>query len=103
MLEVQYRVARKLKLLWQTPNSPLRDWILEVFSPILEGEIFDGEHKIVLDNCLVVDTNVHLANPGYYPSFRGRNAFLFREPDEYFSDFRSGIYVNFCGVFRSQS
>jgi len=92
-------MPRKLTLLWQTVDSPWRDWILEIFSPLVESEVFDGEHKIVLDNCLVVDTHLHRADPAYYPQFRGKNAFLLREPDEHFRDV-SGIYMNFCGVFR---
>ncbi len=94
---------KKLTLLWQSTSTPsrdpLRDWILEIFSPLVDGEVFDGEHKLVLDNCLVVDTFLNWADPAYYPRFRGRNAFLLREPDEYFRDV-SGVYINFCGVFR---
>jgi len=92
-------MARQLTLLWQTRNSGLREWILQIFSPLVKEEIFDGEHKIVMDNCLVVDTHLHIADPLYYPKFRGRNAFLIRQPDEHFRDV-SGVYVNFCGVFR---
>jgi hypothetical protein len=93
-------MPKKLTLLWQNTKCPLRDWILEIFSPLIDGEVFDGEHKVVLDNCLVVDTHLNWADPAYYPQFRGKNAFLFREPDEYLRDV-SGIYVNFCGVFRT--
>ena len=92
-------MPKKLTLLWQSTKCPLRDWILEIFSPLVDGEVFDGEHKIVLDNCLVVDSFLNWADPAYYPQFRGKNAFLLREPDEYFRDV-SGIYTNFCGVFR---
>jgi hypothetical protein len=49
-------MSHKLTLLWQSTKCPLRDWILEIFSPLVDGEVFDGEHKIVLDNCLVVDS-----------------------------------------------
>lgn len=92
-------MPKKLTLLWQNRNCPLREWILEIFSPLVDGEVFDGERKVVLDNCLVVDTFLNWADPAYYPQFRGRNAFLLREPDEYLRDV-SGIYTNFCGVFR---
>jgi len=91
-------VTRKLTLLWQDPETGLRDYILELLGPMIDKEVFDGKHQIVLDDCMVVDTQLHL-NKEYYRQFRGRNAFLFREPDEYFAD-ASGIYQNFCGVFR---
>ena len=92
-------MPKKLTLLWQTPGSHLVDWVHEIFAPIIGDQVVDGKHKIVLDNCLVVDTQLHLAPPEYYPQFRGKNVFLMREPDEYFRDI-SGVYVNFCGVFR---
>jgi hypothetical protein len=91
-------MPKKLKLLWQT-NTGLQDWIREIFAPVIDEEITDGQHQIVLDDCLIVDTHLHRADPTYYPRFRGRNAFLIREPDEHFRDV-SGVYVNFCGVFR---
>ena len=93
---------KRLTLLWQTVDSPLRDWYLEIFSSLVDHEVFDGEHKIVLDNCLVVDSQVHRADPAYYPQFKGKNAFLLREPDEYLRDLSGSVYANFCGVFRSQ-
>jgi hypothetical protein len=92
-------VTRQLTLLWQTPDTGLREWILEVFSPLIADEVFDGQHRVVLDNCLIVDTHLHTVDPAYYPQFRGKNAFLMREPDEHFRDI-VGYYINFCGVFR---
>jgi hypothetical protein len=93
-------VQRKLTLLWQDIQSWHHEWILEVLSPLIDNEIFDGRHEIVLDNCIVVDANTHLVDPAYFTGFRGRNAFLFREPDEYYRDVSTGVYANFCGVFR---
>jgi hypothetical protein len=90
---------RKLTLLWQERNSGYAEWIREIFSPVIDGEIVDGEHQIVLDNCLIVDTHLHRVDPSYYAKFRGRNAFLLRLSDEYFRDV-SDVYANFIGVFR---
>ncbi len=92
-------MPKKLTLVWQSPNCPFRKWILEIFSPVIEREIFDGQHQVVLDDCILVDTQMHRVDPSYYAQFRGKNAFLLREPDEHFRDV-SGVYVNFCGVFR---
>ena len=93
-------IRRQLTLLWQTPESPLRDWILEIFSPLIDREVFDGEHRVVLDNCLVADTNVHRVDPAYFAQFKGKNAFLLRQPDEYYRDVTTSVYANFCGVIR---
>jgi hypothetical protein len=73
-------MPKKLTLLWQNTKCPLRDWILEIFSPLIDGEVFDGEHKVVLDNCLVVDTHLNWADPAYYPSSGARMRFFFASP-----------------------
>jgi hypothetical protein len=93
-------MQKKLTLLWQTPGSHLEDWIREIFAPVIDREVADGRHQLVLDDCLIVDSNVHIADPAYYGQFKGRNAFLLREPDEYFRDVSSEVYANFCGVIR---
>ncbi len=93
-------MPKKLTLLWQTTECPLKDWLREILAPIIQEEVSDGQHSIVLDNTIVVDSNVHLVDPSYYPQFRGKNAFLLREPDEYFRDVTSTVYSNFCGVIR---
>lgn len=76
------------------------EWILEVLSPLIDRQIFDGSYKIVLDDCILVDGHVQRVDPAYLAQFRGKNAFLFREPDEYYRDVSIDIYTNFCGVFR---
>ncbi len=93
-------MQKKLTLLWQDTQSWHHEWILEVLSPFIEGQVFDGRHEIVLDDCIVVDANCHVVDQSYYAQFRGKNAFLFREPDEYYRDVSIAAYSNFCGVFR---
>ena len=92
-------MQKKLTLLWQL-DSNHQDWIREIFASVIGSEVNDGEHRIVLDDCLLVDTHLHRVDPAYYQSFRGRNAFLIREPDELFRDVSGYVYLNFCGVFR---
>lgn len=93
-------MQRKLTLLWQDTQSWHHEWILEILSPLIEQQVFDGRHEIVLDNCIVVDANSQVVDPTYYAQFRGKNAFLFREPDEYYRDVSIDAYANFCGVIR---
>lgn len=95
-------MQKKLALLWQTGDSWYREWILEILSPLVEREVFDGRHETVLDDCILVDANLQLIDRSYYRQFRGRNAFLFRESDEYYRDVSIDAYENFCGVIRSQ-
>lgn len=95
-----HAMPKKLTLLWQTTECPLKDWLREILAPVIREEVLDGRHSIVLDNCIVVDSNVHLVDPAYYPHFKGKNAFLLREPDEFFRDVTSTVYSNFCGVIR---
>lgn len=93
-------MQRKLTLLWQDTQSWHHEWILEVLSPLIDRQVFDGKHEIVLDNCIVVDANIQVEDPAYYRKFLGKNAFLFREPDEYYRDVSIDAYANFCGVIR---
>jgi hypothetical protein len=93
-------VQRKLTLLWQDTESWHYEWISEVLSPLVDREVFDGRHEVVLDNCIVVDANCQSVDAKYYAKFRGKNAFLFREPDEWYRDVTHDAYANFCGIIR---
>lgn len=93
-------MRKQLTLLWQDTQSWHHEWILEVLSPLIGRQVFDGRHEIVLDDCIVVDANIQLVDPAYFARFRGKNAFLFREPDEFLRDVSLDAYRNFRGVFR---
>jgi hypothetical protein len=90
----------KLTLLWQGQAYAERDWIREIFAPITGGEVHDGNHKLVLDDCLLIDSYVRTHPPGYYEQFRGRNAWLLHLSDETYEG-GYNVYANFRGVFRN--
>jgi hypothetical protein len=89
----------KLTFLWQHRHFPERDWIARLFEPFAGEQVYDGEHKIVLDNCLVIDACLHCHPRAYFEQFRGKNAFLLHLCEE---TYEGGYhhYDNFRGVFR---
>jgi hypothetical protein len=90
----------KLTFIWQDQAFSERDWIREIFAPVVGEHVVDGEHRIVLDNCLLIDNYLHARPPEYYAEFRGRNAWLLHLSDE---TYEGGYhaYANFRGVFRN--
>lgn len=63
-------------------------------------QISDGQHEIVADNSLLVDSHIHRHPLSYYAQFRGKNAFLLHLSDEsYVGGYE--VYENFRGVFRN--
>jgi hypothetical protein len=92
--------AMKLTFIWQEPAFSERDWIGEIFAPIAGEQVFDGAHRIVLDNCLLIDSYLHARPPEYYSEFRGRNAWLLHLSDETYEG-GCGAYSNFRGIFRN--
>ncbi len=91
---------RKLTLLYQNPDTPLRDWFGEIFGPWIKDVVDDGTNSVVMDDCIVSDSFIYKKDPSYYARFKGKNAFLLLSPDEYFAAPFS-LYRHFCGVFRS--
>ncbi|HEY0794308.1 MAG TPA: hypothetical protein VGD64_00870, partial [Acidisarcina sp.] len=90
----------RLTLLYQNPETPLREWYSEIFDPVVDEVVEDGSHTTVLDNCILSDSFVNTHDPAYYRKFHGKNAFLLLSPDEYYRT-PLAAYQNFCGVFRS--
>jgi hypothetical protein len=90
----------KYTAIWQSPNPHEREWIEEIFGPVVDGQVTDGGHRLVLDDCILFDAFVYSYDVGYYERFRGRNAFLVHFLDENFEGRYEAIYRNFRGVFR---
>jgi hypothetical protein len=90
----------KLTFLWQSKNFAELEWIQDIFAPVADEQIFDGEHRIVLDDCLLIDAYIHAQPRDYYARFRGRNAWLLQLSDETYEG-GYGVYNNFRGVFRN--
>jgi hypothetical protein len=89
----------KLTFLWQWKYYPEREWIARLFEPFAGEQVYDCEHRIVLDNCLLIDAYLHAHPAGYFSRFRGKNAWLLHLCDEtYEGGYRN--YDNFRGVFR---
>jgi hypothetical protein len=90
-----------LTALWQATNFRERDWISELFGSHIQQHVFDGNHSIVMDNCILFDKFIHRRPAHYYEQFRERqNVFLFHLSDE---QYHGGyeVYGNFNGVFRN--
>ena len=89
----------KFTLLWQWKAFPERDWIAHLFEPFTADNVFDTEHRIVLDNCIVIDACLHIQPSEYFTQFRGKNAWLVHLSEE---TYEGGYhnYEHFRGVFR---
>jgi hypothetical protein len=97
----------KLTFIWQAlssleePGSMWEyEWIREIFKPLLGEQVFDREHHIVLDHCLLIDSYPYSHSREYYQQFRGKNAWLFHCSDETYEGGYE-VYRNFRGVFRT--
>jgi len=90
----------KYTAIWQAQNPHERDWMEEIFGPVVAERVTDGAHQLVLDNCILFDAFVYSYDVRYYERFRGRNAFLVHFQDENFEGRYEAIYRNFRGVFR---
>lgn len=87
-------------MLWQSDRYAERAWIEEIFGPCIDEHIFDGERRIVLDDCILIDSYLHARSSDYYAGFRGKNAWLIHLSDEtYEGGYRN--YSYFRGVFRN--
>src|SRR5277367_2060350 len=86
--------------IWQASNPNERDWIDEIFGPLIKTHITDGRHEVVLDNAILCEAFVYCNDVKYYEQFRGKNAFLIHFLDENFEGRYQEIYRNFRGVFR---
>jgi hypothetical protein len=96
----------KLTIIWQGLSSVEEshmmseyEWIREAFKPLLGDQVFEREHSIVLDNCLLIDSYPYTRSKEYYQQFRGKNAWLFHRADETYEG-GYDVYSNFRGVFR---
>jgi hypothetical protein len=90
----------KLTFVWQNHTTWERTWIEKIFAPIAGEQVIDGEHRVVLDNCLMIDSYLHSQPREYYAQFRGKNAWLLHLSDETYEG-GYDCYDNFRGVFRN--
>ena len=89
-----------LVLIWQRNDVFEREWIAEILGPYIDEHVSDGQHKIVLDDCIVADSYLHAGPSEYFERFRGRKAWLLHLSDEtYEGGYRH--YANFKGVLRN--
>jgi hypothetical protein len=89
----------KFTVIWQSERHASRDWVNEIFGPMIAEHVYDGKHELVLDNALLVDNFVYARPIDYYTKFRGRNAFLIHFADEFYEKGLE-VYTNFRGVYR---
>lgn len=61
-----------MKLNWQREDIFEREWISEIFSPYIEELVFDGQHKVDFDNCILAESYLHAGPPEYFAQFRGK-------------------------------
>jgi hypothetical protein len=90
----------KLTFLWQSQTIYEREWILDIFASVTGEQVFDGKHRIVLDDCLLIDSYINSQPRDYYDQFLGRNAWLLQLSDETYEG-GYDVYRNFRGVFRN--
>ena len=90
----------KLTLIYQSDMLFEREWIPDIFRDVAGEQVMDGEHRVVLDNSLLIDSGLHDQPREYYRKFRGKNAWLFNISDEFY-DGGYDRYKNFRGVFRN--
>lgn len=90
----------KLTLIWQSASFVERDWIKEILRPVTADEVIDGERRVVLDNCILIDSYPFVHPREYYEAFCGRNAWFLHMSDE---TYEGGYdrYDCFRGVLRS--
>ncbi len=89
-----------MKLIWQRNDVFEREWISEILAPCIDEQIFDGNHKVVLDNCIVADSYLYAKPADYFAQFRGKNAWLLHLSDETYEGGYQN-YANFKGVLRN--
>lgn len=90
----------RLTFIYQSSMFLEREWISDIFRDVVGEEVIDGDHRVVLDNSLLVDSFPRRWPSAYYAKFRGRNAWLFHVSDEAY-DGGYDCYKNFRGVFRN--
>jgi hypothetical protein len=86
---------------WQAFDFREREWICELFGSHITSHLYDGNHEVVQDNCILFDKFIHTRNRAYYAKFAERSrVFLFHLSDE---QYHGGydIYRWFNGVFRN--
>jgi hypothetical protein len=90
----------KLTLIWQSASYVERNWIREILRPITADEVIDEKHRLVLGNCILIDSYLHGRPRDYYKEFQGKNAWLLHMGDE---TYEGGYdrYDCFRGVLRS--
>lgn len=89
-----------LSAIWQIQKPAERDWIKDILGASVGEHVFDGEHRLVMDNALVVDNYLYSRDQQYFARFLGKNAFLLHLSDETFEG-NYKVYRNFRGVFRN--
>ena len=96
----EWQVHSKRTVIWQTQGLTESDWIQELFGNIFGEYIVDGDHEVVADHCLLIDSSIARHDPAYYARFRGMDAFLLHLSDE---TYEGGYcaYDHFRGVFRT--
>ena len=95
--------SQKFTAIWQSKKAgrdyPLYDWTMRVFAPYIGEIIFDGDHRVAMDNAIVFDAWVYANDSSYYEQFKGKNAFLMHYGDEFY-ELGVDRYRHFRGVFR---
>ncbi len=90
-----------LTAIWQDRDFKENEWIDELFGHYISTHVQDCDHKITMDNCLVIDKFIHKKPISYYQKFRDRNnVYLLHLSDEqYHGGYKA--YEYFTAVFRN--
>jgi hypothetical protein len=92
--------TQKYAVIWQSKTPHEMEWISEIYGDLISEHIFDGNHEIVRDNCILIDSFINRFDIKYYEKFRGKNCFLVHVLDETYAGGYQR-YRNFRGVFRN--
>jgi hypothetical protein len=86
--------------IWQVENLVEYRWVRDVFGNLISDDVYDGQHKIVLNDCFLIDNYLYSRSADYYQRFKGKNVFLIHLSDETYEGGYE-FYSIFRGVFRN--
>ena len=75
-------MSMKLTAIWQSKKPRELPWIEEIFGDLIVEHVFDGNHELVMDDAIVLDSFFKRVPHDYYRKFEGKNAFLVHFLDE---------------------
>ena len=69
-MESLLQTTGKFTAIWQSRDYgrdwPVYEWQKHLFEPYISNHVFDGRHKVVMDNAILFDDWVYANDPEYY-------------------------------------